>query len=133
VRRELAGVLKEAGIGVRASHHENSPGQQEICLEHETPIKLADNIMTFRLLTKLVAAKHGLKASFMPKPLYGVNDSGMHPHFSLHRPEQSVSEAETMSFMAGILSNHLQAKGIEWDIYRQQIHQWEYEQYLDKY
>lgn len=103
VRRELAALLKTAGISVTASHHENSPGQQEMCLEHDEPLKTADKIMLFRSLAKIAAKNHGLRASFMPKPLYGVNGSGLHLHFSLHHKNERCSREKVMSFIAGIL------------------------------
>src|SRR5690606_21926611 len=65
------------------SHHETAPGQHEVDFKYADAVKAADQIQTFKLVVKTIARKHNLHATFMPKPLYGVNGSGMHCHQSL--------------------------------------------------
>ena len=83
LRKETVLTLEEMGIGVEYSHHEVAPSQHEIDLRYTDALTMADNAMTYRLVVKEVALKHGLYATFMPKPLYGQNGSGMHTHQSL--------------------------------------------------
>ena len=83
LRRETVIALQSMGIPVEAAHHEVAPGQQEIDLRFADALTMADSIMTTKLLVKEVARKHGVHATFMPKPLYGENGSGMHTHQSL--------------------------------------------------
>jgi len=83
LRRETAFALEKMDIPVEYSHHECSPSQHEIDLRYTDALTMADCAMTHRLAVKAIARKNGLFASFMPKPLYGVNGSGMHTHQSL--------------------------------------------------
>jgi glutamine synthetase len=71
------------GIPVEYSFHEDSPSQHEIDLRHTDALSMADNVMTFRLVVREAAASQGVYATFMPKPLEGVQGSGMHTHMSL--------------------------------------------------
>lgn len=82
-RREIVLTLEEMGFEIEASHHEVAPGQHEIDFKYADAIMAADQIQTFKLVVKTVARQHGLHATFMPKPLFGVNGSGMHCHQSL--------------------------------------------------
>ena len=82
-RRDIALVLEAMGYEVEAAHHEVAPGQHEIDFRYADAVTTADNIVTFRFVVKKVALEHGLHATFMPKPLAGVNGSGMHTHQSL--------------------------------------------------
>jgi glutamine synthetase len=82
-RRDIVGVLEAMGFEVEAAHHEVAPGQHEIDFKYSPAIECADNVATFRFVVKKVALDHGLHASFMPKPIFGVNGSGMHTHQSL--------------------------------------------------
>jgi len=82
-RRDIVNVLEALGFEVEAAHHEVAPGQHEIDFKYADALTTADNIVTFRFVVKKVATDHGLHATFMPKPLYGVNGSGMHTHQSL--------------------------------------------------
>lgn len=82
-RRDIALVLEAMGYEVEAAHHEVAPGQHEIDFKYADAVTTADNIVTFRFVVKKVALMHGLHATFMPKPLSGVNGSGMHIHQSL--------------------------------------------------
>jgi glutamine synthetase len=82
-RRDITLVLEAMGFEVEAAHHEVAPGQHEIDFKYEDAVTTADAIATFRFVVKKVALMHGLHATFMPKPLAGVNGSGMHTHQSL--------------------------------------------------
>ncbi len=82
-RRDITLVLESMGFEVEAAHHEVAPGQHEIAFRYEDAVATADAIVTFRFVVKKVALMHGLHATFMPKPLAGVNGSGMHVHQSL--------------------------------------------------
>lgn len=82
-RREMTYVLQEMGIEVEASHHEVAPGQHEIDFKYGDALTTADRVMTMKTTLKVIAEKHGLYATFMPKPIAGINGSGMHVHQSL--------------------------------------------------
>jgi len=84
-RRDIVLALEEMGFSVEASHHEVAPGQHEIDFKYENALKTADNIATFKFVTKIIAMQHGLHATFMPKPLFGEAGSGMHINQSLFR------------------------------------------------
>jgi glutamine synthetase len=113
-RREIVLTLEEMGFEIEASHHEVAPGQHEIDFKYADAIKAADQIQTFKLVVKTIARQHGLHATFMPKPLYGVNGSGMHCHQSLFEGNTNrffdendpigLSEI-ARHYMAGILSH----------------------------
>ena len=90
LRRETVLTLEEMGISVASSHHEVAPSQHEIGLRHTDALTMADNTMTYRLVVKEVALKHGVYASFMPKPLANENGSGMHAHQSLFHGETNA-------------------------------------------
>jgi glutamine synthetase len=81
----MVDVLERMGFEVEASHHEVAHGQHEIDFRYADALKTADNIATFRFVVKQVAQQFGLVASFMPKPIFGQNGSGMHTHQSLFR------------------------------------------------
>jgi glutamine synthetase len=83
VRKEMVNALELQGITVEASHHEVAPGQHEIDFRYGPALKTADNAVTFKVTMKAIAERHGLYATFMPKPFYGINGSGMHTHQSL--------------------------------------------------
>ncbi|AGA57881.1 Glutamine synthetase [Thermobacillus xylanilyticus] len=111
-RREIVLTLEEMGFEIEASHHEVAPGQHEIDFKYSDAVTAADRIQTFKLVVKTVARQHGLHATFMPKPLFGVNGSGMHCHLSLFRdgenafydPDDPLGLSDTARwFMAGVL------------------------------
>ena len=85
LRTETIKRCEEMGIEVEATHHEVSPSQHEIDLKYKEALEMADIFITVKVLIKVVAAKHNIYASFMPKPLYGVNGSGLHLHLSLFK------------------------------------------------
>ena len=82
-RRDIVVALEAMGFEVEAAHHEVAPGQHEIDFKYGDAVATADNVTTFKLVVKKVAMDHGLHATFMPKPIFGVNGSGMHVHQSL--------------------------------------------------
>ena len=83
VRREIVLALEQMGFHVEAAHHEVAPGQHEIDFRYDDGLITADNVTTFRFVVKNVANRNGLHATFMPKPVFGINGSGMHTHQSL--------------------------------------------------
>ncbi len=82
-RRDVVQGLEAMGFEVEAAHHEVAPGQHEIDFKYADAVTTADNIVTFKFVVKKVAQDYGLHATFMPKPIFGVNGSGMHTHQSL--------------------------------------------------
>ena len=90
LRRDTVLFLEAMGIGVEYSHHEVAPSQHEIDLRYTDALSMADNAMTYRLVVKEVATRHGVYATFMPKPIYGENGSGMHVHQSLFKGDKNV-------------------------------------------
>ncbi len=90
LRRETVLALEQMGIGVALSHHEAAPSQHEMDLRYTDALTMADAIMTYRLLVKEVAMRHGVYATFMPKPLPDQNGSGMHLQLSLFRGESNA-------------------------------------------
>jgi glutamine synthetase len=84
-RRDIVNVLEMMGFEVEAAHHEVAPGQHEVDFKYADALVTADNLATFRFVVRNVALQHGLHATFMPKPIFGQNGSGMHTHQSLFR------------------------------------------------
>ena len=89
-RRDMVLTLKEMGFEIEASHHECAPGQHEIDFKYSDALKAADNIMTFKMVVRIIAQRHGLHATFMPKPIYGIAGSGMHINQSLFNGEKNA-------------------------------------------
>jgi glutamine synthetase len=117
VRREIVLALEAMGFHVEAAHHEVAAGQHEIDFHYDAVLTTADNITTFRFVVKHVAMTNGLHATFMPKPVFGINGSGMHTHMSLlsdgvnrfYEPEGPWQLSTTcLQFIAGLLRH---AKG----------------------
>lgn len=113
-RREIVLTLEKMGFEIEASHHEVAPGQHEIDFKYANAVKAADQIQMFKLVVKTVARKFGLHATFMPKPLYGINGSGMHTHQSLFKGETNAFYDENdelglseiaRQYMAGLLKH----------------------------
>ncbi len=89
-RRDMVLTLEDMGFVVEASHHDVAPAQHEINFRYDEALATADNIMTFKLAVKTIARRHGLHATFMPKPRYGMNGSGMHINMSLSRDGRNI-------------------------------------------
>lgn len=93
-RRDMIMTLEEMGFEIEASHHEVAPAQHEIDFKYDEALATADNIMTFKLAVKTIARRHGLHATFMPKPKHGVSGSGMHINMSLSKDGRNVFSDE---------------------------------------
>lgn len=114
-RRDIVLALIALGFEVEAAHHEVAPGQHEIDFKYADAISTADSLTTFRFVVRKVAKDHGLHATFMPKPIFGINGSGMHCHQSLFRGDTPAFYEEgadhdgisplMMSYMAGVLKH----------------------------
>ena len=89
-RRDMVLTLEDMGFVIEASHHEVAPAQHEIDFQYGEALETADNIMTFKLVVKTIAKRHGLHATFMPKPKYGISGSGMHINMFLDRDGVNV-------------------------------------------
>jgi len=118
VREEIVTTLKEMGFEIETSHHEVAEGQHEIDFRYSDALRTADNVITFKLVTKTIALKYGLHATFMPKPVFGINGSGMHTHLSLFKGDENIFydkngkyelSKEALYFIGGIFKH---AKGI---------------------
>ena len=117
-RRDICLALESMGFEIEASHHEVAEGQHEIDFRFDEVVKTADNVMTFKHVVKTYARRHGLHATFMPKPVFGINGSGMHTNMSLTKDgknafydensELGLSET-ALHFIAGVLKH---VKGI---------------------
>jgi glutamine synthetase len=116
VRQDMVDALEAFGIRVEAAHHEVAEGQHEIDFEYADALKTADNAITFKFTLKAIAQQHGLYATFMPKPIHGINGSGMHTHQSLYSiaggrnafadPTAPYGLSDVAkSYMAGILAH----------------------------
>jgi glutamine synthetase len=113
LRRRSVLTLEEMGIGVEHAQHEDAPGQHEIDLRYTDALTMADTVMSVRHVVKELARQGGVAASFMPKPILGVQGSGMHTHVSLWRDEQNAFIGEhtyglsdlAMKFMAGLVEH----------------------------
>lgn len=113
-RREICIALEEMGFEIEASHHEVAAGQHEIDFKYADALTAADNIMTFKLAVKTIAQRNGLHATFMPKPIFGMNGSGMHTNMSLFKDGKNIFfdengerklSREAYSFIAGLLKH----------------------------
>jgi glutamine synthetase len=89
-RRDMVMTLQEMGFEIEASHHEVAAGQHEIDFKYDEAIATADKLVTFKFVVRSIAQRHGLHASFMPKPIFGINGSGMHTHQSLFKDGENV-------------------------------------------
>ncbi len=85
LRRDTILSLEKMGVTMDKSHHEVAISQHEIDMQYDDALTMADNVMTYRLVVKQIAIQHGVYATFMPKPVYGINGSGMHVHQSLFK------------------------------------------------
>jgi glutamine synthetase len=90
LRRETVLIMDQMGIGVEYSHHEVAPSQHEIDMRYTDALTMADNVMTYRLIVKEIALKNNVYATFMPKPIFGENGSGMHTHQSLFKGDSNA-------------------------------------------
>jgi len=116
IRQDMVDTLEAFGIRVEAAHHEVAEGQHEIDFEYADALRTADNAITFKFALKAIAQQHGLYATFMPKPIHGINGSGMHTHQSLWSiadkrnsfadPDDKYGLSDVArSYMAGVLAH----------------------------
>jgi len=113
-RRDMCLALEDMGFEVEASHHEVAPGQHEIDFKYSDALSSADAILTFKLVVKTIAQRHGLHATFMPKPIFGISGSGMHTNLSLFKDGHNAFYNENDSlglsqeaywFIGGLIKN----------------------------
>jgi glutamine synthetase len=125
LRNETIQALESMGIAIEYHHHEVAPSQHEIDMRYSNALDMADHTITYRLIVKEVAAKNGVYATFMPKPLFGENGSGMHTHMSLFKDGRNQFFAEGdqyhlsetgKQFIAGLLrhARELSAVFAQW-------------------
>jgi glutamine synthetase len=108
LRRETMLMLESMGIKVEYGHHEVAPSQHEIDLKYCEALAMADNTMSYRVVVKEVAKKHNLYATFMPKPIFGVNGSGMHVHQSLFKgSSNAMFDANDQYFLSDIAKQYI--------------------------
>jgi glutamine synthetase len=113
-RRDIVLALKDMGFKVEASHHEAAPGQHEIDFQYDNALTTADNVVTFKYVVRSIAQLHGLHATFMPKPVAGINGSGMHVNQSLfvddsnafYDPSQPLQlSGVALNYLGGLLTH----------------------------
>ncbi|KYH33093.1 type I glutamate--ammonia ligase [Neomoorella mulderi] len=113
-RRDMVLTLEQMGFEIEASHHEVAPGQHEIDFKYAEALTTADRIATFKFVVRTIAQRHGLHATFMPKPIYGINGSGMHVNISLSKdgqnafydPSDKLGLSQTAyQFIAGVMAH----------------------------
>lgn len=113
-RRDMCMMLEDMGVEIEASHHEVAYGQNEIDFKYADALTTADSIMTFKLVVKSVAQRHGVYATFMPKPFFGINGSGMHVNMSLMKEgknafydegDKLALSKDAYSFIAGLMKH----------------------------
>ena len=117
IRREIVLALTEMGFNIEASHHEVAKGQHEIDFTYGEALRTADNVVTFKYVTRTIAMKNGLAATFMPKPIYGAAGSGMHVNISLFKgddnaffdPEAKMQLSDLARYFVGGLLEHAPA------------------------
>jgi glutamine synthetase len=106
LRRETVLTLEEMGIAVEYSHHEVAASQHEIDMRYTDALTMADNVMTYRLVVKQIALQQGAYATFMPKPVFGINGSGMHVHQSLFKGDTNAFFDENDKYHLSKLAKH---------------------------
>jgi glutamine synthetase len=117
IRQKIVNDLETMGFNIEASHHEVSIGQHEIDFKYGDALKTADNVITFKFVTKTIAQKNGLHASFMPKPIFGINGSGMHTNISLFKngknafydESKDMEVSDTLRYFVGGLKKHVKS------------------------
>lgn len=116
-RRDMVLTLEDMGFVIESSHHEKAAAQHEIDFHYDEALSTADNIVTLKMVVKTIAKRHGLHATFMPKPKYGMNGSGMHLNLSLNRdgvnvfsdPEDAKGLSREAYYFIGGIMKHIKA------------------------
>ena len=106
VRSDIVLTLQEMGFDIEASHHEVADGQHEVDFRYADVLTAADNVATFKIAVKAIAAKHNLHATFMPKPIYGINGSGMHCNVSLFKDGKNAFYDEDAEFQLSDIAKY---------------------------
>ncbi|MCZ7356367.1 MAG: type I glutamate--ammonia ligase [Candidatus Methanoperedens sp.] len=117
IRQKIVNDLEKMDFNIEASHHEVSMGQHEIDFKYADALKTADNVITFKFVTKTIAQKNNLHASFMPKPVFGINGSGMHTNISLFKngknafydESKDMGVSDTLRYFVGGLKKHVKS------------------------
>ena len=118
VRTDIVSTLQDMGFDIEASHHEVADGQHEIDYKYSDILTTADNVVTFRIAVKAIAAQYGLHATFMPKPIFGINGSGMHCNISLsdmkgknafYDPKGEYQLSDTARYAIGGMLKHIKS------------------------
>lgn len=118
VRSDIVSTLQDMGFDIEASHHEVADGQHEIDFKYSDILTTADNVVTFRIAVKAIAAEYGLHATFMPKPIFGINGSGMHCNISLsdtkgknafYDPKAEYQLSDTARYSIGGMLKHIKS------------------------
>jgi glutamine synthetase, type I len=113
-RRDMVLALEQMNFEIEASHHEVAPGQHEIDFKYADALEMADKMVTFRFVVRTIAQRHGLHATFMPKPIFGINGSGMHVNQSLFKNGKNIFydqegpmnlSSEAYHYIAGIMEH----------------------------
>ncbi|HAZ32123.1 MAG TPA: glutamine synthetase [Dehalococcoidia bacterium] len=114
LRRDTVLTLEKMGVAIEYCHHEVAPSQHEIDMRYTDALSMADNVMTYRLVVKQIALQHGVYATFMPKPVFGINGNGMHVHQSLFtgdrnaffdKDDEYYLSATARRYIAGLLKH----------------------------
>ena len=120
-RRDMVLALENMGFEIEASHHEVAPGQHEIDFKYSDALDIADKVVTFRFVVRTIAQRHGLHATFMPKPIFGIAGSGMHLNQSLMKDGQNIffdpelpnqMSEDAMYYIGGLLKHARAVAGI---------------------
>ncbi len=117
VRQNMVGALENMGFNIEASHHEVSNGQHEIDFKYADALTTADNVITFKFVTRSIALNDNLHVSFMPKPIFGINGSGMHTNISLFKGNKNafydesmdMEVSDTLRYFVGGLKKHVKS------------------------
>lgn len=117
IRQNIVVALENMGFNIEASHHEVSNGQHEIDFKYADALTTADNVITFKFVTKTIARMNNLHASFMPKPIFGINGSGMHTNISLFKngknafydESKDMEVSDTLRYFVGGLKKHVKS------------------------
>ncbi len=108
LRRETVLALEKMGIQIEYSHHEVAPSQHEVDMRYADALKMADDVITYRVVVKEIASKFGVYATFMPKPIFGENGSGMHTHQSLFKGSKNVfHDAKSEDYLSTIAKSYI--------------------------
>ncbi|MFA5143463.1 MAG: glutamine synthetase family protein [Candidatus Omnitrophota bacterium] len=108
LRRETVLALEKMGIDVEYSHHEVAPSQHEVDMRYKDALEMADSVITYKIVVKEIASKFGVYATFMPKPIFGQNGSGMHTHQSLFKGSKNMFfDAKSEDFLSDIARNYI--------------------------